>query len=66
MLKPGPNIGHSWIVIIGKELLTTEQEANIKKVSKHACMHATRALLAIAFAWTEHNLKAVKVRVKFT
>ena len=37
MLKPGPNIGHSWIVIIGKELLTTEQEANIKKVSKHAC-----------------------------
>lgn len=62
MLKPGPNIGHSWTVIIGKELLTTEQEANIKKVS----MHATRALLAIAFAWPEHNLKAVKVGVKFT
>ena len=71
MLKPGPNIGHPWIVIIGKDLLTTEQEANIKKVSKHACMHATRALLAIAFAWAvlswiEHNLKAVKVGVKFT
>ena len=47
--------------------LTTEQEANIKKVS----MHATRALLAIACAWPvlswiEHNLKAVKVGVKFT
>ena len=54
-----------------RQRATNDRARGKYQESKHACMHATRALLAIAFAWPvlswiEHNLKAVKVGVKFT